>query len=215
MKDFAKIKRRLYREDGRVLITVSVGNDDVAEEHEFIVLHELLGDIAQARCGDLLDADDVARLDSMAETTAAFTSASASLALAPCSARGLYRKLYAKRFSKSACENAVKICCDRGYIDEVSTARRRCEIMTEKLWGRGRIFAKLYEEGYCEEAIAAARDQLEEVDFAELCMRAIGKKYRDLPVDRNEREKMFASLIRLGYSKTDIKEALRRILDEN
>ena len=215
MKDFAKIKRRLYREDGRVLITVSVGNDDIAEEHEFIVLHELLGDIAQAACGDWLCADDVAMLDSIAGTTAAFTSASASLALAPCSARALYRKLYAKGFSRSACESAVELCCARGYIDEVSTARRRCEIMTEKLWGRGRILAKLFEEGYCEEAIDAVRDHLEDFDFAELCARAIRKKYRDLPADRKEREKMFAYLIRLGYSNADIKEALRRILDEN
>lgn len=213
MDAFARVKRKLYREDGKILVTLTVGDGCNAEEHEFLILDELLAEIGELGEGKELDAERVSELDFMAEATAAFSSASASLALAPCSARALSRKLCAKGFSKTACERAVGICLERGYIEETSTALHRAQLMVEKPWGRTRILAKLFEEGYSEKAINAVREYLDDVDFAEGCARVIEKKYRGAPDERREREKMFASLMRLGFSGADIKRALQKAYD--
>lgn len=211
MNGFARIKKKLYRDDGRVLVTLSVGAGDECEEHEFLILEELFANVCEEIGSDSLDAEDVARLDQLSEVTAAFSSACASLAFGASSAKALFRKLCAKGFSRASCEYAVEICLGKGYIDEVATALRRAEIMADKPWGRTRIIAKLFEEGYSEGAMNAVRDYLEEIDFADGCMRAIEKKYRVIPTERREREKMYAALMRLGFSSADIKEALRRV----
>ena len=153
----------------------------------------------------------MARLDHLSEVTAAFSSAISSLSFGASSAKALFRKLCIKGFSRSASESAVEICRGRGYIDEEATALRRAEIMADKPWGRTRIIAKLFEEGYSEDAMNAVRDYLEEIDFADGCLRAIEKKYRVIPSDRRERERMYAALMRLGFSASDIKEALTRV----
>ncbi|MBP3375733.1 MAG: RecX family transcriptional regulator [Clostridia bacterium] len=116
-----------------------------------------------------------------------------------------------KGFSRSASEAAVELCESKGYIDESALATRRAELMVAKPWGRTRIFAKLREEGYSDAAMEAVAEYLDEVDFSEGCEKVIEKKFTCVPKERREREKMYASLSRLGFSSADIKAAISRI----
>ncbi len=211
MDGYVRITRQSYREDGRVLVCLTVGNGSGSEDIEFLILEELFSEIAEElSCGDV-DLWVVGRLEELSDVTAAYSSACASLAFTQCSSKALLRKLLIKGFSRSASEAAVGLCESRGYIDEAAMAHRRAEIMVEKLWGRVRILAKLREEGFSDSAMENVCEYLECVDFADSCARAIEKKYSPIPCERREREKMYASLVRFGYSSSDIKEALRRI----
>lgn len=211
---FATINNICRREDGRYLISLTVGDGERSEKIEFVILGELFCEIEPSLEGNALDEDAVALLDKYADITAAFSSACSSLAFTPCSAKALLRKLRTKGFSKDASEAAIELCIERGYIDESSLALRRAEIMVAKLWGRLRIFSKLREEGFDDSAIQEAAVYLDEIDFADSCMRVIEKKYAPVPDERREKEKMYAALVRLGYSSSDIKEAIERLKND-
>ena len=214
MSEYAKVTRKLYREDGKVLVSLTVGNESGCEDVGFLILGELFEQVSEELENGELDGETVAQLDELAGVTAAFSSACSSLAFAQGSARALFRKLIAKGFSKAASEAAVELAVERGYIDESAVARRRAEIMVSKLWGRSRIILKLREEGFSDSAMKDVCLYLEDVDFVDGCARAIRKKYSPILTERRERDKMYASLIRLGYSSSDIKEALRHLNDK-
>jgi SOS response regulatory protein OraA/RecX len=127
------------------------------------------------------------------------------------SLKALYRKLIVKGFSKEAGREAIEIVRLRGFVDEEDIALRRAELMVGKLWGRTRILKKLFEEGFPGKVIEHVSESLEDIDFAENCARAIEKKYSFIPKERQERDKMYAALIRLGYSSSDIKRAMANI----
>lgn len=222
MDGYVRITRLSYRDDGRVLVSLTVGNESGSEDIEFLILRELFDELFDERFDgrfDELPNGDVelyavGQLEELADVTAAYSSACASLAFTQCSAKALFRKLLIKGFSRSAAEAAVELCKSRGYIDEDAMAHRRAEIMVEKLWGRVRILTKLREEGFSDSAMESALEFLEGVDFGEVCSRVILKKYRVIPEDRLEREKMYASLARLGFSRSDIREAIKMVKDD-
>ena len=215
MDGYARITRLAYREDGRVLVNLTVGNASGCEDIEFLILGELFDERFEEGFEELPDGSVelyvIGQLEELADVTAAFSSACASLAFSQCSAKALFRKLLLKGFSRSASEAAVELCESKGYIGEVAMATRRAELMVAKPWGRTRIFAKLREEGFADQAMDAVAIYLDEIDFSEGCAKVIEKKYACIPSDRREREKMYASLSRLGFSSADIKAAISRI----
>lgn len=215
MDGYARITRLAYREDGRVLVDLTVGNESGCEDIEFLILGELFDERFEEGFEELPDGSVelyvIGQLEELADVTAAFSSACASLAFSQCSAKALFRKLLLKGFSRSVSEAAVELCEAKGYIGEVAMATRRAELMVAKPWGRTRIFAKLREEGFADQAMDAVAIYLDEIDFSEGCAKVIEKKYACIPSDRREREKMYASLSRLGFSSADIKAAISRI----
>lgn len=215
MDGYARITRLAYREDGKVLVDLTVGNASGCEDIEFLILGELFDERFEEGFEELPDGSVelyvIGQLEELADVTAAFSSACASLAFSQCSAKALFRKLLLKGFSRSVSEAAVELCEAKGYIGEVAMATRRAELMVAKPWGRTRIFAKLREEGFADQAMDAVAIYLDEIDFSEGCAKVIEKKYACIPSDRREREKMYASLSRLGFSSADIKAAISRI----
>lgn len=209
MSGSAIIKGIVRRGDSTCLLSVEVSNDSGRELVEFILIDELFLSLA-IEIGDDVG-DLLSEIDFYSQVTAAFSSACASFAYVPSSLKALYRKLIIKGFSKEASREAIEIVRERGFVDEEDIALRRAELMVEKLWGRGRILKKLYEEGFPSKVIEGVSDSLDEVDFAENCRRAIAKKYTPIPKERKERDKMYAALIRLGYSASDIREAISNI----
>ncbi len=207
----ATVKRITRRSDTTFCISVEVTNGQERELNEFIILDELFGELDIEQGEDV--SDKLCKIDRCSDVTAAFMSACASFAYTQASLRGLYRKLIGKGFSKESSADAIELVRCRGFVDEADIARRRAEIMLSKLWGRGRIIQKLREEGYPNTALAEASAMLENVDFCENCAKVIEKKYAAVPTDRREREKMYASLLRLGYSSADIKDALALVSD--
>ncbi len=131
-----------------------------------------------------------------------------------CSEKNMRLKLRAKGFSPDAAESAAEYLRKLGYINEENDAAREAEKALAKGWGRRRIAAALYEKGYSESATRKSLETLEDVDFNQRCAALIQKKFKGLPEEINERKKLFAALMRYGYSASEIKNAFY-IIDNN
>ncbi len=209
MNGSAEVKSITRRLDGAFCITAGVKNDSGQENIEFILLPTLF-DKLEPRLGEI-DVDFLDSLDYCASVSAAYLSACASLAYTQCSLKALCKKLVMKGFSKDVSLDATAIIQEQGFIDEDTIAARRTEIMLSKLWGRSKIIQKLREEGFSESTLTHAVQLLQDVDFCENCLRLIEEKYAIAPCERRERDKMYASLLRMGYSQSEIRAAIRSL----
>jgi len=212
MSGSAVIKGISQRGDSTYLVSIDVANDSGRELVEFVLLEELLESLS-IEIGDEI-AEELSLIDYNASVTAAYSSACASFAYVQSSIKALYRKLIVKGFSKEVSRDAIDIVRKRGFVDEEDIALRRAEIMIGKLWGRSRILKKLFEEGFPGNVIEYVSESLDNVDFSENCQKAIAKKYQGIPIDRKERDKMYAFLIRLGYSSSDIRRAISQFSEK-
>lgn len=191
----------------KVTLRVLVSNSSGSEEIEFVLMREhsemlglKIGEISEEMLPELEYYGEVARAYSSACSSFAYTNSSVSM---------LMKKLMQKGFPKDVCEDALACVKKRGFVDEEAIAVRRAQIFVEKHWGRSRIIMKLREEGFGEKAMSAALLELENVDFEASCASLIRKKYGRVPDDSHERELMYASLMRMGYSSSEIKKALK------
>lgn len=125
------------------------------------------------------------------------------------SVKTLVDKLRHRGFSDEVAEYAASYMQKNGYLKENNDAEREAECCVEKLWGKKRIMMHLHQKGYDGEAFAAAMAYLETVDFVELCVKLIRQKYRTLPKDEKERQKVIAGLVRHGYTFSEIKDAAK------
>ena len=130
------------------------------------------------------------------------------------SARRLAYKLTAKGVDKEIATRAVAYLTQRGYIREESTATLRARQGLGKGWGERRIREDLFALGFTREAVEEAMAELSHVDWEENCAAVIRKKYRDIPGERKELQKLVAALMRLGYDGDTVKAALRQIMRE-
>ncbi len=127
------------------------------------------------------------------------------------SARQLAYRLTTKGITREDAARAVAYLVEKGYIREDDTARLRAEQNVRKLRGPRRIREDLRANGFSDDAVAEAMASLENVDFEESCVALIRKKYRTVPDDRAERQRMIASLTRMGYDYELVRAAMRRI----
>ncbi len=197
------------------LVKIEVVSSFGSEKIEFSLLKDFAEEL-------LLEAGEIKEellyeIEYKSEVTRAYLSACSSIAYSPSSLKGLLRKLIQKGFPRDAAEEALAIIKERGFVNESEIALRRAELCVNKHWGRSRIILKLKEEGFSEPSLSSAREYLSTVDFAEHCALLIKKKFGGIPEldsspeSRHERDSMFASLSRMGYSASDIKEAIRRM----
>lgn len=100
-----------------------------------------------------------------------------------------------------------------GLLRENDFAIREGERCLEKLWGERRIHAHLKEKGYSDEAVSGVFFAFEDmdVDFYENCLILLKKKHSHLPKDKKELQKIIASLMRYGYSLSQIKQAFKKM----
>ena len=128
-----------------------------------------------------------------------------------CSEKNLYYKLKARGFENDICAEAVAMLSRGGYLNENSDAQREAERCIAKLWGKKRIISHLYSKGFGDEAVKDVYEVLSEADFAQNCKKLILRDHRRqfalAQNDEKEKQKLFASLVRMGYSFSEIKEA--------
>ncbi len=118
------------------------------------------------------------------------------------SSADLCRKLRQRGVSREDAAFACEKMRENGYLDDAALLRERILAdAREKLWGRRRIEASLYQKGYSREDVQNALSLLEgEIPFEEnkrtLLVRKFGK---EKPQSAEESRKMRAFLIRYGY----------------
>ena len=143
-----------------------------------------------------------------AEFSAAVTAGAKMLAFGANTKRGLAQKLVQKGYAREAAIEAAEYLADKGYISEMRDACREAENQVKKLRGRNRVVAALSEKGFDDDALSAALDYLDTVDFVERCATLIRKRYDGLLADADSRRKLAASLMRNGYTMREIREAM-------
>lgn len=128
------------------------------------------------------------------------------------SASQLKLKLREKEYSREASEEALRVLCEAGIVDDDTVALRKAQILAKsKLYGPYRIKMELCAKGFSRETADEAISQLD-VNFDEILSQLISKltsggKY-DLD-DRNILMKFKAKLQRYGYSGESINRVLR------
>ena len=198
----------------KTVLKISVSNPSGSEEIEIILLSEHFHRLEFAV--GAIDAEIMPELEYWSEVARAYSSACSSFAYTPSSLSVLERKLIQKGFPKDIASDAIASIKARGFVDEGQIALRRAQLCVEKRWGRSRVLMKLRDEGFADHSLEAAREFLDSVDFAENCATLIKRNFGTVPEDRHERELMYASLSRRGYSTSDIREAqekLRKLQD--
>lgn len=148
-------------------------------------------------------------LDDLSQRFFALRCGEKLLAFGPNTEQVLIRKIMRHGFMRSEAEYAAEILRKRGFIREKEDLRREVEKCVRKLWGKRRIQLYLQTKGFADETLADLPKLLEDVDFSEQCANLIEKHYGEVPTDRDERDRMFSSLTRYGYSLDEIRNALR------
>lgn len=197
------------RGDDEVAVTLEIKEGELSQRETFLVSPRILADL-RIKVGEC-DRESFDRVAEASEIYRAVKKGLSLLSFGRCSKRTLVRKLALKGFSKERAVEAVEELSRLGYIDEYSDAQREAERCVEKLWGEARIRHQLYEKGYTDDAVNAALYALEDngVDFFELCAERLGRTVDSIPADPKDRQKLVATLIRYGFSNSQIREAVR------
>lgn len=158
----------------------------------------------------VIDEESFFALERAAEFSEAVRIGLRMLAFGSSTEKGLENKLCRKGVKREAAREAAQYLARHGYIDEERDAIREAERNVEKLRGRNRIRAALYEKGYGDGAIAAAERYLDGVDFVALCKKLIARRYESALSDPSAQRRVAAALMRNGYTMSEIRAAMWR-----
>ena len=156
--------------------------------------------------GDVISAAEYERIREYSERCEAVTKALRLLSDGMYSIRALSEKLDRLGFSKKAAEAATALALKKGLINEKAQAEAIAERQVTKLHrGRARVIRELTAKGYPAGIAREAADSVPIAAYEEALEISMMKKCRTvIPKDKKERDKLTASLVRLGFSPGEI-----------
>jgi regulatory protein len=199
----------IINEGKEVFLHVEIREGDKCERREFTLPRGIFEALELPLPPAEITRENVFEIMSADEQYRAIKKAFDILAFGRNSVKTLIDKLRHRGFSDEVAAMAAEYMEKNGYIKEDGDAEREAECCVNKLWGKKRIMMHLHQKGYEGEAFASAMAYLETVDFVELCVRLIRQKYRTLPKEEKERQKVIAGLVRHGYTFSEIKDAAK------
>ncbi|MBQ7861819.1 MAG: regulatory protein RecX [Clostridia bacterium] len=162
--------------------------------------------------GQEISEQEYAELEKTVNIRRAYNCAVSLLSRRDHSKKELMRKLKEKGYSKGA-EAAVEKLVNSGYVDDERFCRLYAsELIRLKGYGRKRVEQELYLKGVDREIISGV---LDEISFDTYRLSDIIKrKYLAKMTDEKGRQKAFNALLRLGYSYSEIRDALENMQEE-
>lgn len=162
--------------------------------------------------GDEIDDGDLVAFKEAAGSRLAFNSAMFSLDMRDHSEREIRQKL-SRKYDENSVDTAVEKLLDLGLVND----RRYAELLTRELferkrYGKNRVRSELYRKGIASEIVNEVLEEYEnenEPDNVQTIVDIIEKKYYNKLIDEKSRQKVVAALVRLGYSFSDIRQAMR------
>ncbi len=129
------------------------------------------------------------------------------------SEKTLYQKIVAGGISGTAAARAVARLKELGLLDDQKLAERLAERMAAANVSKREAYAKLYNKGIPTAIIKAV---LCETNFDELSqvLAIIEKKYRNKMSEKQEIQKVYAALIRKGFSYSAVRDAIKKYTQE-
>ncbi len=200
---------------GVLYVTVKL-SDGVHEEvkelklFRYFLKKTVYGDTLPAT-GEFPGAERYEALLSASEATSATIKAVDLLAFGDCTVKKLSEKLRSRGFSKESIEGACAFALDKGYIREEEHLARLMETLCEKKkYGIRRIRSEVYAKGFSEEAVKAVFEEVAcRLDFDGALVDRLAKVKGGIPVDPLGKKKLYASLLRYGFTPEEISRHLR------
>ncbi len=161
--------------------------------------------------GDEIDDGGLAAFKEAAGSRLAFNSAMYSLDMRDHSEKEIRQKL-SRKYDEQSVDTAVEKLLDLGLVND----RRYAELLARELferkkYGKNRVKSELFRKGIASDVINEVLDSYEEEnepDNVQRIVDIIRKKYYNKLIDEKSRQKVVAALLRLGYSFSDIRQAM-------
>ena len=202
-----QVKHAAARQSGGVTVKILM-TDGEHRESRSLVLSESEWARLGFSVGDELDEDSYDALDQSAEYCEAVRRGMDLLSYGANSRDALAVKLRRRGYDNQLARRVATELYERGYINENADAEGIVRACLCRGYGRKRIIMKLRERGYENDVVAEVLAAFEDVDYTANCADMIRKKYKNLPTERAELDKLIAAMVRYGYSYGEIKGAL-------
>ena len=129
------------------------------------------------------------------------------------SEKSLYDKLLRADISPEACARAIARLKEVGLLDDIRYAKRLAERLTEANVSKREAYAKMSAKGLPRDVINAALKETDADEGAQIAA-LIRKKYRTKLEDPENIPKVYAALVRKGFSYGAVRDALKRYSEE-
>lgn len=129
------------------------------------------------------------------------------------SEKALFDKLVQKGFEKKAASDVVAKFVELGLLDDRRFGERLCEKLLTSGSSKRAAMQKMYQKGL---PYDLCRELLEENDTNEedAILKLIEKKYAQKLGDKENYQKVYAALVRRGFSYGDVSRALKKYLED-
>ncbi len=193
---------------GISLSVLAVRDGTEPETVEFLISRELW-QRRRLKPGESLSEEDFLEMEHGATFSRALARMRDILSYSGQSRHGLISRLRHYGFDDEICEETADYAVEHGLVQEEAQVERAVEIyLRRKFWGRKRIVAELSTRGYAADVIRTAVEAIPDEEYLRALDVILRRKYGTLPADPQERQKMVLSLLRLGYTGSEIKQAI-------
>lgn len=112
-------------------------------------------------------------------------------------------------YSEKTCDSVIDLLTDYGYLDDRRFAERLAEkLLLRKRYGAYRAKVELARKGFDSKLIAQVLSAYDKEVYREKICELLESKYAGRLDDKDELRKVTASLVRRGYSYSDISAAI-------
>ena len=191
-----------------ISVSILIGTADNYETTEYLISREFW-QWGRLQNGSDITEEDFLGMDRSAALSRAIARMKGILSYSGVSRRMLIQRLKGYDFSEEICATAADYAVEHGMVrEDVQVEHAVDTYLRRKYWGRRRIAAELSAKGYPREVIESALADIPEEDFMHALHVILERKYGEIPADPQEKQKMILSLLRMGYSGNEIKDAL-------
>ena len=198
-------------EGSEMLLTLVLSNDDGKRERRKLLLFTEQYLELGVRRGSILDEETFEKIEEMSKICKAMRKGSDLLSYSASSRVRLAQRLRSKGIDKESASAAAQRLADMGAINEELDVERLVCTCLKKLWGKKRIYRELCAKGYDRDLVSAELSKIDDEIWVENCVACFNKKHKSFTRDPEVQKKIIASLVRYGYSFSEIKQALQII----
>lgn len=205
--------------DGTVTVRCRLQSEQSAEvrkyskTHSEAVVFSFIYELYPAlpEINSTISTEEYDAMENASKVTYAIKKASSILAYGANSEAMLVLKLKRRGIDTNTARRAADYLKRHGYLNESNDIERVVDRCLAKKWGPLRIIGHLKSKGYDAGSIITAKEILSNENFSERCANLIISEYGAPPHDRDAKRKMISSLLRYGYTASDINRALTMI----